>query len=146
MANTMVQYKKHPQGNYRPQVIIQGKAYYYIGPLQVEEDQAPKFASLYVHHPTLAGVARKNNLYLPRDTSPAERRIREIVLIELQDELKENNPFIKDSLQICQILETGMQEAAFVITEKQKPRNAGTRTYTSHHLTEVSLVVPEQAY
>ena len=72
MASIKVQYKKQPVGNYKPQVMIQGKAYYYIGPLQVEEGQAPKFASLYVHDPTLKGTARKNNLYLPKDTSRAK--------------------------------------------------------------------------
>lgn len=115
-----------------------------MGPLEVESVQAPKFASLYVHDPTLEGVARKNNLSLPKDTLPTERRIVEEVLLELQEELKEHNPYIRDFLQICKIPEKEIQEATFVITEKQKPNNAGTRTYTSHHLTEVSVMMPEE--
>ena len=144
MASIKIQYKKQPQGNYKPQVMIQGKAYYYIGPLQVEEGQAPKFASLYVQDPTLEGTARKNNLYLAKDTSRAERQICEKLLIELQNELREHNPYIRDFLQICQIPEEEVQEASFVITEKVKPQNAGARTYTAHHLTEVSVMYPEQ--
>ena len=144
MAIIKVHYKKQPQGNYKPQVIIQGKAYYYIGPLEVEEGQAPKFASLYVHDPALEGVARKNNLYLPKYTSPTERHTVEGLLLELQEELREHNPYIRDFLQICQIPEDEIQEAAFVISEKQKPQNAGSRTYTSHHLTEVSVMMPEE--
>ena len=37
-----------------------------------------------------------------------------------------------------------IQDASFVITEKQKPRNAGPRTYTSHHLKEVSVMMPDE--
>ena len=37
-----------------------------------------------------------------------------------------------------------MQEAAFVITEKEKPSTAGTRTYTAHNLSEVSVMMPEE--
>ena len=38
LASIKVKYKKQPQVNYKPQVMIQGKAYYYIGPLQVEDE------------------------------------------------------------------------------------------------------------
>ena len=37
MASMKVKYKKLPQGNYKPQVVIQGKVYHYIGPLEVED-------------------------------------------------------------------------------------------------------------
>ena len=72
---------------------------------------------------------------LPKDTSESEKRIVEEILIQLQNELREYNPYIRDFLQICQIPQDEIDEASFVITEKQKPRYAGTRTYTSHHLT-----------
>ena len=97
-----------------------------------------------MHDPSLEGVARVNNLYLPKDTSASERRIVEQILMQLQNELRENNPYIRDFLQICQIPQHEIDEASFVITEKQKPRNAGTRTYTSHHLKEVSVMMPEE--
>ena len=144
LASIKVQYKRPPHGNFNPQVIIQGKAYYYIGPLEVEEGQAPKFASLYVHDPALEDAARVNNLYLPKGTSHTERQIVEDILLQLQNELSENNPYIRDFLNICQIPQSEIEEAEFVITERQKPRNAGPRTYTSHHLTEVSVMMPEE--
>ena len=75
LASIEIKYKKPPYEYYNPQLIIQGKAYYYIGPLEVEEGQQPKFASLYVHNPTPEGAARVNNLYLPKDRSTAERRV-----------------------------------------------------------------------
>ena len=97
-----------------------------------------------MHDPTLDNVERKNNLYLTKNTSATERQTCEDILLELQNELRDNNPYIRDFLQICQIPEEEVQDAAFVITEKQKPQNAGARTYTAHNLTEVSVMMPEQ--
>ena len=67
----------------------------------------------------------------------------ECFLLQLQNELHEHNPYIRDFLQICQIPEQEIQEASFVITEKQTPANAGPRTYTAHNLTEVSVMMTE---
>ena len=118
--------------------------YYFIAPLEVEEGGTPKFASLYVHDPTLRDVARKNNLYLPKNTPKKERDICENILIELQNELMQHNPYVHDILQMCQIPDEQLNEASFVITEKERPANAGTRTYTSHHLKEVSVMMPDE--
>ena len=41
--------------------MIQGKAYYYIGQLEVDEGESPTFASLYVHDPSMEGAQRANN-------------------------------------------------------------------------------------
>ena len=85
--------------------MIQGKAYYYIGPLEVGEGQTPKFASLYVHDPSMEGAQRANNLYLPRGTSQNEQRICDSILQDLQQQLQQHNPYIWDFLQICEIPE-----------------------------------------
>ena len=69
MASLKVRYKKPPQGNFQPQVVIQGKAYYYIGPLEVNEQGEAKFAALYVYDPQQEGAARINSLYLPAGLS-----------------------------------------------------------------------------
>jgi hypothetical protein len=42
------------------------------------------------------------------------------------------------------IPEEEMQEASFIITEKQKQKDAEARAYTSHHLTEVSVMMPDE--
>lgn len=73
-----------------------------------------------------------------------ERIICEQILIELPEEMRHYNPYVRDFLQICQVSDEEIDEASIVITKKQKPRDAGTRTYTTHHLTEVSVVMPEQ--
>ena len=128
MACMKVKHKKPPTGTFQPQVIIQGKVYYYIGALEDEQNEQPKFAALYVHDPELEGAARKNNLYLPRKTPEAERKVCEEVLIDIQNELHEYNVYVKDFQQICQIPENDLQEASFVISAKERPKEAGTRT------------------
>ena len=95
--------------------------------IEIEEGETPKFASLYVHDPTFQDSAQKNNLYLPKDTPRSEQKICEDVLIERQNELTEHNPYIHDIIQMCQIPDQELQEASFVITEKERPSNTGTR-------------------
>ena len=65
-------------------------------------------------------------------------------MIDIQRELLEHNRYVRDFQQICQIPDDQLQEAAFVITEKEKPSTAGTRTYTAHNLSEVSVMMPEE--
>ena len=69
MASLNVKYKHNLYGNYQPQVVIQGKVYYYIGPLEVEEQESPKFAALYVYDRTLQGAARINTLLMQHELS-----------------------------------------------------------------------------
>ena len=109
-----------------------------------EEGDEPRFAQLYVHDPTLEDVARKNNVYLPRNTTPEERRIAEGILIELQNELKGCNPYIRNFIQICEIPDEELNTATIFINEKERPADAGSRTYTSDNLTEVSICMPEE--
>ena len=46
--------------------MIQGRAYYYIAPLETEENA---WSGLYVHDPEQEGAARAIALYLPTGTS-----------------------------------------------------------------------------
>ena len=78
------------------------------------------------------------------DKSRKERVISEETLIQLQGKLRQNNPYIRDFLQICPIPDEAIDVVSFVITGKQKPLSAGPRTYTKRHLTEVSVIMPEQ--
>ena len=121
--------------------MIQGRACNYIAPLETEENA---WSGLYVHDPEQEGAARTNALYLPPGTSQQERSICEELLIDIQRELLEHNRYVRDFKQICQIPDDQLQEAAFVITEKENPSTAGTRTYTAHNLSEVSVIMPEE--
>ena len=44
---------------------------------------------------------------------------------------------------MCQISDEDLNDASFVLTEKERPSIAGPRTYTAHHLSEVSVMMPE---
>ena len=66
MACIKVKHKNPRQDStYNPSVIIQGKVYYYMPPLESEEGKTMKFASVYLHDPALEETDRRNNLYLP---------------------------------------------------------------------------------
>ena len=69
----------------------------------------------------LEGSARKNNLYLPTSTTKKERRICEEILIGLQNELHEHNPYIRDFIEICKIPEEEIQ----IREEKEKYQKKG---------------------
>ena len=117
-ASIIVEHKQVGGEGYNPSVVIQGKVYYFIGPIQADEGQQPKFAQLYVHDPTLENAARKNNLYLPSSTSSEERRIAEDILIELQQEQKDCNPYVRSFMQICEIPDEELSNATIFISEK----------------------------
>ena len=44
---------------------------------------------------------------------------------------------------MCQIPDDDLSEASFVITEKERPADAGSRNYSSHNLKEVSVMMPD---
>ena len=100
LASIKIKQSKQFVGNFNPQVIIQGRSYYYIAALEVEEGQQPMFASLYVHDPSLEEAARKNCLFLPPSATAAERRLLDEMLIQLQEELKDNNPSLSGARKI----------------------------------------------
>ena len=62
LASLKAKHENPNTGNFKPQVVIQGKAYYYIGPLEAEEGKDSKFVALYVYDPQLQDTARINNL------------------------------------------------------------------------------------
>ena len=57
---------------------------------------------------------------MPKHVTISERNILEEILIELENELREHNPYIRDFLQICQIPEEEIKEAFFVTTETRR--------------------------
>ena len=49
MASVRITEKLPPGNSFNPTVVIQGKAYFLLGPLQADAGASPKFAQLYVH-------------------------------------------------------------------------------------------------
>ena len=63
-------------GGWQPSVVIRGKMYHKIGPLQAAEGAAPAFAQLYVHDPSTdddVADRRYKHMYLPSGMSKADR-------------------------------------------------------------------------
>ena len=51
---------------------------------------------------------------------------------------------MRDFKHICQIPEDELDDRhEFVISEKARPSDAGSQTYTAHNMSEVSVMVPE---
>lgn len=82
----------------------------------------------------MEGALRKNCLYLPASASNRERQICEEVLIDIQNELHQHNRYVIDFQQMCQIADEDLNDASFVLTEKERPSIAGPRTQTAHYL------------
>ena len=61
----------HPlRGRYNPTVAIQGKLYHRVGPLNVADQQVPKYAQIYVHDPveTNRAQTRYAGMDMPKST------------------------------------------------------------------------------
>ena len=143
MASLKVKQNNPPTGNFKSEVVIQGTACYYVGPLDVEQVEQPKFAALYVYNFQLQDAALIHNLYLPSGIPGKVRRTCEELLIDLQNTIHQHNVYVRDVKQICQISDDDLEHASFVISEKLRPADAGARTYTSHNLSEVSVMMTE---
>ena len=76
LAYEQVEEPEVESGGWQPSVVIQGKLYHKIGPLQAEEGEVPKFAQLYVHDPSAdddIADQRSKHMYLPSTMSRADR-------------------------------------------------------------------------
>ena len=112
-------------------------------PLEAEGQDTSKFVAFYIHDPAMVESTRNNNLFLPNSTSASEKRVCLSIAQDLRRELAACNPYVQDFLQICNIPDPELPEASFVISEKVRPKDAGSRTYTSHNLSEVCAMMPE---
>ena len=109
--------------------------------MQAEEGEDPKFVQLYVKDPALETAHRQQNMCLPRSTSERDRRIIYGTLHNLQELLKEMNPYVRDFKMICEIPEEELQEGQLVISAKARPPDEHERRYNLPEvLTEVSIL------
>ena len=125
---------------FTPSVILQGKLYHLMGPLQAEEGETPVFAQLYVHDPALETTQRLANMSLPTNLTRAEKEVVPIILEELQDWLKNNNPFARSFIQVVEFPEEQLAEGRLVISAKRRPAGEHARRYNQQtSFGEVSL-------
>ena len=127
-------------GGFAPSVIFEGKVCQRIGPMLPEDGEEPKFAQLYVHDPATEHTSRIKNMSLPDSMSKHEVEIITNTLLELQQMLKDVNPFVKDLLHICEIPEDELSKGKLVISCKERPTGSHERKYNvQQNLSEVSV-------
>ena len=115
--------------NYNPSVIIQGQVHQYAGPLQAREGETPVFAQLYVQDPSLELTTRFANLTVPANITAQEKSKLRTLLQELQDTLREFNPFVHDFCQIISIPDEELGNVKLVISAKARPQGEHERRY-----------------
>ena len=124
-----------------PSVIFQGQAHQFAGPLQARDGETPIFAQLYVLDPSMEFTTRCANLSVPPNITDEERGELGNILMDLQELLKRDNPYIKDYLQIIDILDEQLATGWLVISASARPTGEHEHRYnTPVCLEEVSFL------
>ena len=131
---------------FTPSVVFQGRVHHRIGSLLPDAGDNPKFAQLYVFDPTLETTTRFENMVVQTSMSLAQRNMLKEILLNVQNELHENNPFVKDFLQIMELPEETFVTGKIVIAAKN-PSNEHKRRYNCPtNLQEVSILTNGQSH
>ena len=145
LASMKVKEFMPPGSTYNPSVVVQGKPYHRIGPLQASTgDDTPKFAQIYVHdplHENEEASIRLDHVHLPQGISSAKRDVLHSLLVQLQNLLHTCNPYVRDFKTACEIQE--VSGAQLVINANVRPAGEHVRRYNSG-LTEISVLVDEE--
>ena len=134
---------KHFGNGYCPSVIFEGKVTQYCGPLIPEDGQAPRFAQLYIHDPATENTSRFRNMSLPSNLSSKQINIIRNTLDNLQEVIKDVNPFVKDLLDVFEIPDDELKDEKIVIScrKEDRPKDSHERTYNlQQSLSEVSVL------
>jgi hypothetical protein len=127
--------------NYCPSVVFEGKVCQMFGPLIPDDDQAPRFAQLYIHDPATQHTMRVQNMNLPSSLSSKQTDTITKIMGKLQNLMTEVNPYVKDFLHICEIPDDDVKDGTLVISCKERPQGAHERTYNKQtSLSEVSVL------
>ena len=94
-----------PDGGFAPSVIIQGRLYHRVGPLQARDGEQPSFAQIYVNDPdcddpAAEAVLRLGQVPLPCGTTGPERERLLALLEQLQVLLRPGKP-VRSGLHPC---------------------------------------------
>ena len=134
-------------GGFTPCVVYEGKVSYLVGPIQAADGERPCFAQLYVHDPSLETGLRFSGMTIPAGTSERQKKILEKVLVKVQEDLHEFNPFIQDFKQIMDIDDEQLGQGKIVISAKARPTGEHERRYNEQlNLQEVSILTNSQPH
>ena len=105
-------------GGFAPSVVLQGRVYHRVGPLQTRSGKVPAFAQLYVCDPSTPedeAALRLQRSRLNQNTTEPQRATLEGVMLELQSELREHHAYIADFTSIADMDDGTLEEHRCVI-------------------------------
>ena len=115
---------------------IHGVVYHSIGQLLPKDNEAPKYAQIYIHDGT-ADAEAENRLQHLGDASLPEMRL-------LQQLLHENNPYVSFFRQGIEVMrKQGHQDVRMVIRSEGTP---DSRRYNTPTAPEVAVIMPGVGY
>lgn len=137
---------KHRQfSGYNPSITFQGQMKHFSGPLLPDDGSKPVFAQLYTHDPHLETTQRFENMVLPAGVSSKQKATIKCILEELESEIKQVNPFVRDFLMIKEM--PNVQEGKLVISASAKPVKEHSRRYNAPTgFSEVSILTTEDKH
>ena len=103
--------------SFTPSVIFQGQVHHFAGPLLPAEGDPPRFAQLYCVDAKLKNTQRFENLYIPPNTSKADKTGLRNLLPKIEEVIHTVNPFVKDFKMILEIPEDELANGKIVIRE-----------------------------
>ncbi|EOD38734.1 hypothetical protein EMIHUDRAFT_109164 [Emiliania huxleyi CCMP1516] len=120
-----------------PTVVIQGRVHHFIGSLAPNDNQSKQFVQTYINDPSMSECQqidyRMGAIYLPADTSQAEKeRVRECLEI-MQKAITEHNPYVQDFVKAYERTGGNETKAKIVINaDARPPPPPGDGPATSH--------------
>ena len=133
--------------SFTPSVIFQGQVKHFAGPLLPAQGEIPRFAQLYCVDAKLENTQRFENLYIPPNTSKADKEGLRNLLPKIERIIHAVNPFVKDFKMILEIPEDELADGKIVISAKEKPSTEHSRRYNLQaNLQEVSILTNEEPH
>ena len=136
-------------GGYAPCMVVQGRVYQRLGPVQARPDQVPTFGQIYVHDPQAddpdaEAAIRLGHVRLPAATSGAVQRRLLALLRDLQALLRHTNPWVHDFIMAAEIMADEVEHRRLVISAAARPAGEHQRRYNAAEgLREVAVLMAD---
>ena len=150
LASMVTRDVRPANGGFAPSVIIQGRVYHRLGPLQARDGEPPTFAQIYISDPECEDPAaeaemRLGNVPLPRGTSESVRARTLELMQQLQLLLRDVNPYVQDFIHAAELPEEDVQQQRLVISADARPPAQHRGRYNrAEGFREVAVLMDEQ--
>ena len=137
-------------GGYAPCVVIQGRVYHRLGPVRADPDQPPRFGQIYVsdpqaEDPDAEAAIRLGHVRLPAATSAAAQGRLLDLLRQLQQMLRQHNPWVQDFIMAGEILAEDVEHRRLVVSATARPAGEHERRYNAAEgLREVAVLMGDE--